>query len=204
VLLCDEKGKTIDGDQVLALIATHLQAKGQLKGKGVVSTLMANLGLEHYLESQGLTLIRTAIGDRHVIEAMQRGGFNVGGEPSGHIILSDQSIGGDGLVVALSVLTILKEQSKTASELCHVFVPHPQVLKNIQYESHIQLSEAEINSITHDARLLLGDRGRILVRKSGTEPLLRVMIEGDDLQLVSLLAEQLAQQFKTHLGSVSL
>ncbi len=192
VVMCDEHGRIIDGDQILALIATSWGKNDMLKGGGVVGTVMSNAGLERYLHSLGMTLGRAAVGDRYVLEQMHQGGFNVGGEQSGHIILSDFSTTGDGLIAALQVLAVLAQEHKPASEAAHLFEPLPQVLENVRFKKGSPLEDARVKSSIDDGNAKLGKTGRILVRKSGTEPLIRVMAEGDDEKLVRDVVRQIA------------
>ncbi|HEU0096542.1 MAG TPA: phosphoglucosamine mutase, partial [Rhizomicrobium sp.] len=192
VVMTDEKGQIIDGDQILALIAKSWSKQEKLKGGGVVGTVMSNAGLDHYLQSQGLTLARSAVGDRYVLEEMAKGGFNVGGEQSGHIILSDVSTTGDGLVAALQVLSVLAEENKAASEAAHLYNPLPQILENVRFKKGSPLDDERVKSSIADANARLGTAGRILVRKSGTEPLIRVMAEGEDEKLVRAVVRQIA------------
>jgi phosphoglucosamine mutase len=192
VVMADEKGNIIDGDQILALIAKSWSKNGRLKGGGVVGTVMSNAGLDRYLKTLDLSLARSAVGDRYVLEEMAKGGFNVGGEQSGHIILSDFSTTGDGLVAALQVLAVLAQEDQTASEAAHLFHPLPQVLENVRYKKGSPLDDARVKSSIDDANAKLGTSGRILVRKSGTEPLIRVMAEGDDEKLVRAVVRQIA------------
>jgi phosphoglucosamine mutase len=192
VVMADEKGNIIDGDQILALIAKSWAANGRLKGGGVVGTVMSNAGLDHYLQSLNLTLARSAVGDRYVLEEMQKGGFNVGGEQSGHIILSDVSTTGDGLVAALQVLAVLAQDGKPASHAAHLFNPLPQVLENVRFKRGMPLEDAKVKSSITAAEARLGAHGRILVRKSGTEPLIRVMAEGEDEKLVRAVVREIA------------
>ena len=184
VVMADEKGNIIDGDQILALIASKWSKLGKLKGGGVVGTVMSNAGLDHYLQSLDLKLARSAVGDRYVLEEMNRGGFNVGGEQSGHIILSDVSTTGDGLVAALQVLAVLAQDGKPASEAAHLFNPLPQVLENVRFKKGAPLEDARVKKSIAAGSEKLGTQGRVLVRKSGTEPLIRVMAEGEDEKLV--------------------
>ena len=192
VVMADEKGNIIDGDQILALIAKSWSKKDKLKGGGVVGTVMSNAGLEHYLQSLSLKLARSAVGDRYVLEEMKKGGFNLGGEQSGHIILSDVSTTGDGLVAALQVLAVLAMDGKPASEAAHLFNPMPQILENVRFKKGAPLEDARVQSSIEDARARLGEHGRVLVRKSGTEPLIRVMAEGADEKLVRAMVRQIA------------
>ena len=192
VVMADEKGQIIDGDQILALIAKSWSKSGRLKGDGVVGTVMSNAGLDHYLASLDLKLARAAVGDRYVLEVMKKGGFNVGGEQSGHIILSDVSTTGDGLVAALQLLAVLAQEGKPASEAAHLYNPLPQILENVRFKKGSPLDDARVKSSIEDANARLGATGRILVRKSGTEPLIRVMAEGEDEKLVRAVVRQIA------------
>ena len=180
LIVVDETGATVDGDQLMALIATELQAAGQLRGGGAVATVMSNLGLERYLASIGLTLERTKVGDRYVLERMREGGFNVGGEQSGHMILADHGTTGDGLVAALQVLAALVRSGKRASELLHLFDTVPQLLKNVRYAGGAPLDDAGVKAAIAHAEAELNGAGRLVIRPSGTEPVIRVMAEGDD------------------------
>ena len=183
VVLCDEQGTVIDGDQVMALIGGSMAKSGRLQGGGVVATVMSNMGLEKYLGGLGLTLERTAVGDRYVLERMRRDGYNVGGEQSGHIILSDYSTTGDGLVAGLQVLAALVQAERPASEVLKLFTPFPQILKNVRAPASL-LDNATVKAAIHDGEQTLNGTGRVLIRKSGTEPLIRVMAEGEDQPLV--------------------
>ncbi|MEZ5921033.1 MAG: phosphoglucosamine mutase [Parvularculaceae bacterium] len=191
VIICDEKGRTVDGDQILAVIAKTLQARGELKGAGVVSTVMSNLGLERYLKSLGLQLERTKVGDRYVVEAMRAKGMNIGGEPSGHVVLSDYSTTGDGLVTALQILAVIAAGKQKVSEACRAFDPMPQVLKNIRIRSGEPLAAGPVKSAIAASEAALGDKGRLVIRKSGTEPLIRVMAEGEDEKLVNKVVDDI-------------
>ncbi|MEY4966300.1 MAG: phosphoglucosamine mutase [Pseudomonadota bacterium] len=192
VVMADEKGQIIDGDQILALIAKSWSKSGKLKGAGVVGTVMSNAGLDHYLASLDMKLARARIGDRYVLEEMKKGGFNVGGEQSGHIILSDVSNTGDGLVAGLQMLAVLAQEGKPASEAAHLYNPLPQILENVRFKKGSPLDDARVKSCIEDANAKLGATGRILVRKSGTEPLIRVMAEGEDEKLVRAVVRQIA------------
>ena len=185
VLIVDEKGQVVDGDQLMAVVAQSFRDDGRLAKPGVVATIMSNLGLERHLEGIGLTLARTAVGDRYVLEHMREHGYNVGGEQSGHIILSDYSTTGDGLVAALQVLAVVQREQRPVSEVCHRFEPYPQVLKNVRYAGGQPLKEQRVITAIEDARTRLGNRGRLVIRPSGTEPVIRVMGEGDDRDLVT-------------------
>jgi phosphoglucosamine mutase len=186
VAIVDEKGQLVDGDQLMALIAKSWKQAGTLSKGGIVATVMSNLGLERYLKSLSLKLERTKVGDRYVVEAMRAKGYNVGGEQSGHIILSDFSTTGDGLLAALQVLAVIVQSGKPASEVCRLFEPAPQVLENVRYEKGKPdpMDAASVKDAIKAAEDRLNGRGRLLVRKSGTEPLVRIMAEGDDEALV--------------------
>ena len=184
VIICDEKGRIVDGDQILALIAKSWKKSGGLKGDGVVSTVMANMGLEKFLKSEGLTLERTKVGDRYVVEAMRSSGVNVGGEPSGHVILSDYATTGDGLVTALQVLAVVAAEGRKVSEVCDNFDPFPQLLQNVRYCSGDPLSTDGVKAAIKAGQEKLGERGRLVIRKSGTEPVIRVMGEAENDCLV--------------------
>jgi phosphoglucosamine mutase len=184
VLIADERGRIVDGDQLLAVIARSFQEDGRLAKPGIVATVMSNLGLERYLADIGLSMARTPVGDRYVLEHMREQGFNVGGEQSGHIILSDFTTTGDGFVAALQVLAVVKRQGEPVSKVCHRFDALPQVLKNVRYKSGQPLENAKVRSAILDAEQRLNGHGRLLVRPSGTEPVIRVMGEGDDKVLV--------------------
>ena len=192
VVMADEHGRIIDGDQILALIAKSWSKTERLKGGGVVGTVMSNAGLDRYLKTLNLSLARSAVGDRYVLEEMAKGGFNVGGEQSGHIILSDFSTTGDGLVAALQVLAVLAQENKPASEAAHLYEPLPQVLENVRFKKGSPLDDEKVKSSIESANAKLGAGGRILVRKSGTEPLIRVMAEGEDEKIVRAVVRQIA------------
>lgn len=191
VAIVDEKGRSIEGDQILALIARFLHARGKLKGGAVVSTVMANFGLERYLAGLGLKLERTRVGDRYVVEAMRAKGANVGGEPSGHVILSDYSTTGDGLVTALQTLAVIAGEKVAASKAFSVFSPTPQVNRNVRIRSVDPLADGSVKSAVAAAEARLGASGRIVIRKSGTEPLVRVMVEGEDRKLIAEIVDGL-------------
>jgi phosphoglucosamine mutase len=185
VIMADENGDVVDGDQLMACIAESWHRQGRLRGGGVVATVMSNMGLEKYLERQGLALARTSVGDRYVVEHMRDHGFNMGGEQSGHIILSDYSTTGDGLIAALEVLCVLAETKRPASEVCRTFRPYPQLLQNVRFgNGATPLDDAGVQAAIGNAERKLGDRGRVVIRESGTEPLIRVMAEGEDAALV--------------------
>ncbi len=199
LVLCDEQGTIIDGDQVMALIGASFARNGRLNGKGVVATVMSNMGLEKYLDSQGLALHRTNVGDRYVLERMRKDGFNVGGEQSGHIILSDHSTTGDGLVAALQVLAALIEAGRPASEVLRLFSPFPQILKNVRANA-VVLDHASVKSAILAGEQRLAGSGRVLIRKSGTEPLIRVMAEGEDLDLVGAVVDAIVGEIQSAAG----
>jgi phosphoglucosamine mutase len=182
--LVDERGQIIDGDQMMALVAGSWKAAGRLAGGGVVATVMSNLGLERHLQGLGLALHRTPVGDRYVVEKMRADGFNVGGEQSGHIILSDYGTTGDGLIAALQVLAVIVRAGRPASESGRPFKPYPQLLKNLRYGGGQPLEAQAVQAAIREAEAALGKKGRLLVRKSGTEPVIRVMAEAEDEKLV--------------------
>jgi phosphoglucosamine mutase len=184
VIITDERGHVVDGDQLLAVIAESWKDDGRLTGSAVVATVMSNLGLERYLSRIGLKLIRTQVGDRYVLEQMLAQNCNVGGEASGHIILSDFNTTGDGFVAALQVLSVVRKLNRPVSEVCHRFDPLPQVLKNVRYRNGKPLDDPSVKSVIAEAEGKLNGHGRLLVRASGTEPVIRVMGEGDDRDLV--------------------
>lgn len=184
VLLVDENGTVIDGDQLMAVIAESWAASDRLEGGGIVATVMSNLGLERFLADRHLTLARTKVGDRYVVEHMREHGFNVGGEQSGHIVLSDFATTGDGLISALQILAVAQEQGRPISEVCRKFDPVPQLLKNVRTAGGKPLENKRVKSAIIEATERLGGQGRLVIRPSGTEPLIRVMAEGDDRGLV--------------------
>ncbi|POF63734.1 phosphoglucosamine mutase [Novacetimonas maltaceti] len=184
VLIADEKGRLVDGDQILALIARSWIRQGRLAGRQIVATVMSNMGLERFLSEQGLELVRTAVGDRYVVEKMRELGANLGGEQSGHMLLSDFATTGDGLVAALQVLAVLVEEGRPASEVCRMFTPYPQLLRNVRFAGRSPLLDPAIAEARRAAEARLGTRGRLVLRESGTEPLIRVMVEAQDEQLV--------------------
>nr|MBC8157722.1 phosphoglucosamine mutase [Alphaproteobacteria bacterium] len=193
IILADEKGVLVDGDQVMGLIASYLRKRGRLEGDGVVATVMSNLGLERYLEGQGLSLRRTPVGDRYVVEHMRSHGYNLGGEQSGHIILGDHATTGDGLVAGLQVLAALVVAGRPASDVCRVFDPLPQVLKNVRFASGQPLDNDDVKSAIGMSEKRLEGVGRLLIRKSGTEPLIRVMAEGEDEVMVGEVVDELVR-----------
>ncbi len=193
VMIVDEHGRVVDGDQLLAVIAESWKEDGRLTRPGVVATVMSNLGLERHLESIGLELVRTPVGDRYVLEHMRTHGYNVGGEQSGHIILSDYSTTGDGFVAALQMLAVIKRHNRPVSEICHRFEPLPQILKNVRYKAGKPMESAAVITAIASAEKKLGRGGRLLVRPSGTEPVIRVMGEGDDKALVEAAVDDVIE-----------
>ncbi|GAA4043904.1 phosphoglucosamine mutase [Parerythrobacter jejuensis] len=196
LIVIDEKGQEVDGDQIMALIATRMAEKQVLRGGGVVATVMSNLGLERYLHSKKLTLERTKVGDRYVLSRMKTGGFNIGGEQSGHMIMLDHSTTGDGTVAALRVLASLVNSGKRASEMLHVFEPVPQLLKNVRYEGGRPLEKDSVQAAIAEAEKALDGTGRLVIRPSGTEPVIRVMAEGDDAAQVEAIVDQVCDAVK--------
>ena len=185
VMIIDETGEVADGDQIMGLIATTWAAEGRLAKNTLVATVMSNLGLERHLEGQGISLLRTAVGDRYVVEAMREGGYNLGGEQSGHIVMTDHVTTGDGMIAALQFLSAMVETGKPASALAKVFEPCPQILKNVRFRSGATpLDEATVRAAITDGETQLSGRGRLVIRKSGTEPMVRIMGESDDPDLL--------------------
>lgn len=191
LIVVDERGRVVDGDQLMATIAAAWARRGKLAGGGLVATVMSNLGLERHLAAQGLGLVRTQVGDRHVLEKMRAGGFNVGGEQSGHIILSDYATTGDGLVAALQVLAEVKRAGAPAGEVLHRFDPLPQLLKNVRFGGGKPLEVEAVKATIAEAQAELDGRGRVLIRASGTEPVIRVMAEGDDAGQVERVVDRI-------------
>ena len=196
LIVVDERGNVVDGDQLMALVGASWHRRGLLRGGGVVATVMSNLGLERFLGGQGLTLHRTAVGDRYVVEAMRAHGFNVGGEQSGHIVMTDYATTGDGLVAALQVLAALVTEGQPASSLLRQFEPLPQLLKNVRFASGQPLEDAAVKQVIAAAETRLAGTGRVLIRKSGTEPLIRVMAEGEDPVLVHEVVDEICQSVR--------
>ncbi len=197
VLLSDEHGMLLDGDQIMGRVAENWARGDRLRGGGVVSTVMSNLGLEQYLSGLGLKLARTRVGDRYVVDHMREHGFNLGGEPSGHIILSDYGTTGDGLVAALQTLSVLAVSGKSASQAGRVFEPLPQVMRNVAVNGIEPLEETAVKKAIADGEKRLGKAGRLVIRKSGTEPVIRVMAEGDDDALVSSVVDDIVGAIDT-------
>ena len=194
LVICDERGQVVDGDQIMAIIADSWAKTDRLKGGGVVATIMSNLGLERFLRERGMDMIRTPVGDRAVMQKMREGGYNLGGEQSGHVILSDFSTTGDGLIAALQVLV---RSDKPMSALARQFEPVPQKMENVRFAGASKpLENAQVKAAIADGEALLNSAGRIVVRASGTEPLIRVMAEGDDAKLVAQVVREIAGAVK--------
>lgn len=201
VVMVDEKGVILDGDQLLALFAQDMVERGVLRGGHVVATVMSNLGLEKALEELGVGLLRTQVGDRYVVDAMREGGFNLGGEQSGHVVFLDHNTSGDGLITALQVLAIMRRKGRMLSELTTDFVRYPQILVNIPVAEKKPFEDLpEFVRLREKVESALGDRGRVLIRYSGTEPLARIMVEGDDEQQIKGYANELAEALRRALG----
>jgi phosphoglucosamine mutase len=196
LIICDEKGKVVDGDQIMAMIAGAWAREGRLRGGGIVATVMSNLGLERYLASRNLTLARTQVGDRYVMAHMREAGFNLGGEQSGHLILSDYATTGDGLLAALQVLAVLVQSDKPMSSLARQFEPVPQKLENIRFAGGKPLEDDGVKGAILEAEARLNGTGRLVVRPSGTEPLIRIMAEADDERLVGQVIRDIAVAVK--------
>jgi phosphoglucosamine mutase len=193
VVIVDERGHLVDGDQLLAVIAESWKEEGKLAHSTVVATVMSNLGFERHLQSLGIKLARTPVGDRYILEHMREHGYNLGGEPSGHIILSDYTTTGDGLVAALQVLAVVQKHDRPVSEVCHRFQPLPQVLKNVRYRKGKPLEDAGVLSAITSAEKRLNGQGRLVIRPSGTEPVIRVMAEGDNEALVEEVVDGIVE-----------
>lgn len=196
VVIVDEKGQIIDGDQLMAVIAESWHRRGKLAAGGIVATIMSNLGLERHLQDIGLSMARTPVGDRYVVEHMRKHGYNVGGEQSGHIVLSDFTTTGDGLVSALQVLAVAVASERPVSEVCKCFAPVPQILKNVRYANGKPLDNGAVKKAIDAAKVKLGNAGRLVIRPSGTEPVIRVMAEGDDLTVVNAVVDDVCEAVK--------
>jgi phosphoglucosamine mutase len=201
LIMVDEKGSVVDGDQLMAMAAAFWHKRGTLAGNGIVATQMSNLGFERYLNSIGLSLHRTQVGDRYVLEYMRRHGFNVGGEQSGHLIFSDYATSGDGLIAALQMLAIIKQENRLVSESTRRFTPFPQKLHNIRYAGASPLDSPAVKEAVTSAETLLGAKGRVLLRKSGTEPLIRIMVEAEDETQVDLTIASIAEAINSALNA---
>ena len=191
VLVADENGELLDSDQLMAMVAESWLRADRLRGGGIVATVMSNMGLEQYLRGLGLNLVRTQVGDRYVVEHMRREGFNIGGEQSGHIILNDYNTTGDGLIAALEVLAVLIQGRKPASETGRKFTPLPQLLENVRFNGATPMENDEVKSVIRRGETRLGGNGRLLIRKSGTEPLIRIMAEGSDETLIQEIVAEI-------------
>ncbi|HXW41263.1 MAG TPA: phosphoglucosamine mutase [Xanthobacteraceae bacterium] len=200
VVIADERGHLIDGDQLLAVIAESWAAERLLARPGIVATVMSNLGLERHLQSLKLALVRTPVGDRYVLEYMRQHGYNLGGEQSGHIILSDYTTTGDGFIAALQLLAVVKKKNKPVSQVCHRFEPLPQVLRNVRYRGGKPLEHAKVRSAIADAENRLNGHGRLVVRPSGTEPVIRIMGEGDDKTMVEEIVDGIVDALTANAG----
>lgn len=200
LIVVDENGRVVDGDQIMALLGTAMNRAGLLTGGAIVATVMSNLGLERYLAAQGLDLVRAAVGDRYVLEEMRARGINVGGEQSGHMIMLDHATTGDGTVTALQVLAQLVESGKKASELLHLFDPVPQLLKNVRFSGGKPLEDDSVKAVIADAEKELDGKGRLVIRPSGTEPVIRVMAEGDDAAQVEAVVDRICDAVKAAAG----
>lgn len=196
IMISDENGAMVDGDQIMGAIAEFWASGGKLTGGGVVATVMSNLGFEHFLKGLGLDLVRTNVGDRHVVEHMRLNGFNLGGEQSGHIILSDYSTTGDGLIAALQILAVFRNSDQLASEVCRVFDPLPQLLKSVKIQESTQWKTASVKRAIAAGEKKLENTGRILIRPSGTELLVRVMAEGEDSILISQIVDDIVSEIE--------
>jgi phosphoglucosamine mutase len=199
-ILADEKGNIIDGDQLMALVARSWLQSGRLAGGAVVATVMSNLGLERYLNDLGIDLVRTPVGDRYVVEQMRARGFNVGGEQSGHIVLTDFATTGDGIIAALQVLAVVVEAGQPASEVTRLFEPLPQLLRNVRFNGGAPLEDDKVKAAIRAGEDRLGDAGRLVIRKSGTEPLIRVMAEGEDEGLVDAVVGDICKTIERQAG----
>ena len=197
LIVADEKGQLVDGDQLMAAISDYWAETGDLKGDGIVATVMSNLGLERHLAAKGLALARTQVGDRYVVEYMRQHGFNVGGEQSGHIVMSDFGTTGDGLIAALQILALVVAEERPVSEVCSRFEAVPQLLRNVRYSGASPLDAPQIKKAIKLQRGRLGAQGRLLIRPSGTEPLIRVMAEGDDRGLIHSVVDELIDLIET-------
>lgn len=201
VIIVDENSKVIDGDQLMAVIAQSWQEEGRLSAPGIVATVMSNLGLERYLTGLGLSLERSKVGDRYVVERMREHGYNVGGEQSGHIVMSDFGTTGDGLVAALQILACVQKTKKPVSEVCNRFEPVPQILKNVRYAGGKPLEDEAVQATIKAGEARLGTQGRLVIRVSGTEPLIRVMGEADDAVLLQEVVDSIVDAVKAAAAS---
>jgi phosphoglucosamine mutase len=194
LIMVDERGQRIDGDQIMAVIAKAAKDDGKLACGALVATVMSNLGLEHYLKDHGIDLVRTAVGDRYVVEEMRKNGYNIGGEQSGHMVLTDYATTGDGLLASMQMLSVLKMSGLRMSELCNAFTPVPQILQNVKYSPSVKPMELKVvQDAIEQGKEKLSDEGRVLVRASGTEPLIRVMAEGFDEDKVARVVNDICE-----------
>jgi phosphoglucosamine mutase len=200
VVIADENGHLVDGDQLLAVIAESWAEDDLLTKPGIVATVMSNLGLERHLRSLNLSLVRTPVGDRYVLEHMREHGYNVGGEQSGHIILSNYTTTGDGFIAALQLLAVVKKKDKPVSQVCHRFEPLPQILRNVRYRSGKPLEHSKVKTAIADAENRLNGHGRLVIRPSGTEPVIRIMGEGDDKIMVEEVVDGIADAVTAQAG----
>ncbi len=200
LIVADEKGRPVDGDQVMGLIAGSWLSRGELKGACLIGTVMCNLGLERHLNDLGIGLVRTPVGDRYVVERMRADGCNLGGEPSGHVVMSDYTTTGDGLIAALQVLAVLVGAGRPASEVCRVFEPLPQLLRNVRFGAGAPLEAAGVKSAIAAGESRLDGQGRLLIRKSGTEPVIRIMAEGEDEKLIATVVDEIARSIEDAAG----
>ncbi len=192
VVIVDERGHLVDGDQLMAVVAESWNEDGRLARPGIVATIMSNLALERHLNALGLALARTQVGDRYVLEHMREHGFNVGGEQSGHVILTDYTTTGDGLVTALQVLSVVKKKNRPVSDVCNRFEPLPQLIQNVRYKTGRPLDDAQVRAAISEGERRLDGHGRLVIRASGTEPVIRVMAEGDDKAVLEEVVEDIA------------
>jgi phosphoglucosamine mutase len=200
LILADESGAVVDGDRIMGLIATSWHEDGRLRGGGIVSTVMSNLGLQRYVEGLGLELVRTAVGDRYVVERMRADGYNLGGEQSGHVIMSDHATTGDGIIAALQVLAVLLREGRPLGEVSRIFEPLPQLLRNVRFAGTPPLETRSVQRAIKAGETRLAKTGRVLIRKSGTEPLIRVMAEGEDEALVAEVVNDIASEIERAAG----
>lgn len=203
IIMVDEKGQEVDGDRLMALIASRWADTGELKGGGVVTTVMSNMGLERYLNGKGLDLVRTQVGDRYVVEKMRADGYNVGGEQSGHMVMTDYATTGDGTLAALQALAVISEGGKPVSEAVRLFDPLPQILKNVRFGGGAPLESSRVQESIAEGEARLDGTGRVLIRKSGTEPLIRVMAEGEDESLVKQVVDDIAETIAETIAEVA-
>jgi len=203
LIVCDENGRVVDGDQIIARIATDRLKAGTLAGGGAVTTVMSNFAMDRYFEAEGMRLLRTGVGDRYVVERMRQDGYTLGGEQSGHIVLTDYATTGDGLIAALQILAACVQQQRPVSELCSLFDPAPQIKTNVAFTGRSPLEQAEVQSVIRDVTERLGTSGRLLVRPSGTEPLVRVLVEGENTDIIEKAADDVVDALQSASATVS-